>query len=385
MTAGEDMAELASKEALVITTHADVVGSLLRPPELLKAREQLAAGTIRNADFKTIEDRAVDEAIRLQEGAGLKVVTDGEMRRLSFQSQFAEAVDGLGKYDIDAFLWGDWRGDHRVGDLHLKRPASLGAIGKLTRKRHLSSEEFTYLRGHTTRSPKITLPSPSLWANFWSAQRSGTAYPTLDSFLADVVAIMRDEVAELVRLGATYIQIDAPHYTAVLDPRASAFYEQQGWTLGRWLGQGIEMDNALMEGFPEVTFGFHLCRGNQGSRWLVEGGYDLIAEAIFRKIHAERLLLEYDDERSGSFSALLHVPDDKVVVLGLVTTKSARVETLPELAARINEASRFVPLERLALSPQCGFSTSVVGNRISVEDEIRKLRLVVETAAAIWC
>jgi len=375
----------SANEAIVIKTHADVVGSLLRPPELLKAREHLAARSITNANFKTIEDRAVDEAIRLQEGAGLEVVTDGEMRRLSFQSQFTEAVDGLGEYDIDAFLWGDWRGDQRVGDLHLNRPASLGAIGKLTRKRHLSSEEFIYLRGHTTRTPKITLPSPSLWANFWSAERSATAYPTLDSFLADVVAIMRDEVAELARLGATYIQIDAPHYTALLDPMASAFYEQQGWALDRWLAQGIEMDNALMGGFPEVTFGFHLCRGNQGSRWLVEGGYDLIAGPIFQKIRAERLLLEYDDERSGSFAALRYVPDDKMVVLGLVTTKSPRVETLPELAARINEASRFVPLERLALSPQCGFSTSVVGNRISVEDEIRKLRLIVETAAAVWC
>src|SRR5215471_4817019 len=384
VTAGEDMAELASKEALVITTHADVVGSLLRPPELLKAREQLAAGTIRNADFKTIEDRAVDEAIRLQEGAGLKVVTDGEMRRLSFQSQFAEAVDGLGKYDIDAFLWGDWRGDHRVGDLHLKRPASLGAIGKLTRKRHLSSEEFTYLRGHTTRTPKINLPSPSLWANFWSAERSIAAYPTLDSFLADVVAILREEVVELVRLGATYIQIDAPHYTALLDPVTRDFYEEQGWTLDEWLSRGIEMDNALMQGFSEVTFGFHLCRGNQGSRWLVEGGYDLIARPIFQAIRAQRLLLEYDDERSGSFAPLSDVPDDKMVVLGLVTTKSPRHETLQELTDRIKEVSRFVALERLALSPQCGFSTSVVGNRISVEDEIRKLRLVVETARMVW-
>jgi len=368
----------------MITAHADVVGSLLRPPELLKAREDLAVRSISNAEFKTIEDRAVDEAIRLQEEAGLEVVTDGEMRRLSFQSQFTEAVDGLGQYDIDAFLWGDWRGDQRVGDLHLKRPATLGAIGKLTRKRHLSSEEFTYLRGHTARTPKITLPSPSLWANFWPADRSVDAYPALDSFLADVVAILRDEVAELVRLGATYIQIDAPHYTSLIDPTTRAFYELQGWTVDRWLGQGIEMDNAVMQGFPGVTFGFHLCRGNQGSRWLVEGGYDLIAEPVFQKIQARRLLLEYDDERSGSFEALRHVPDDKMVVLGLVTTKSPRFEPLPGLVARINEACRFVPLERLAVSPQCGFSTSVVGNRISVEDEMHKLRLVVETARAVW-
>ena len=369
---------------IVNNTHSDVVGSLLRTPELLKARNDFAVGAITNSHFKAIEDRAVIEAIRLQEEAGLEVVTDGEMRRLSFQSQFTEAVDGLGKHDIDAFLWGNWHGDIRVGDLNVERPATLGVISKLTRKRHLSSEEFTYLRGHTTRTPKITLPSPSLWANFWSAERSTAAYPTLDSFLADVVDILREDVAELARLGATYIQIDAPHYTALLDHRARAFYENQGWTLDQWLDRGIEMDNALMEGFTEVTFGFHLCRGNQGSRWLVEGSYEQLSKQIFQRIRAHRLLLEYDDERSGSFAPLGDVPDDKMVVLGLVTTKSPRHETKQELTARIKEASRFVPLERLALSTQCGFSTSVVGNRISVEDEKRKLRLIVETANEVW-
>jgi 5-methyltetrahydropteroyltriglutamate--homocysteine methyltransferase len=375
---------LRQREAIVITAHADVVGSLLRPPELLRARQDLALGSVTIAEFKVIEDRAVDEAIALQESAGLEVVTDGEMRRLSFQSQFAEAVDGLGKYDMDAFLWGDWHGDERVGDLRLERPPTLGVISKLTRKRCVSADEFSYLAAHTTRTPKITLPSPSLWANFWSARNSTAAYPTLDSFLADVVDILRDEVAELVRLGATYIQIDAPHYTSLLDPATRAFYEQQGWTLDRWLGQGIEMDNALMRGFSEVTFGFHLCRGNQGSRWLVEGAYDLIAKPIFQGIGAHRLLLEYDDERSGSFAPLRHVPADKMVVLGLITTKSPRLETAQELTARIKEASQFVALERLALGPQCGFSTSVVGNCISLEDEIRKLRLLVETAQSVW-
>lgn len=368
----------------MITTHADVVGSLLRPPELLKAREDLAAGAITQAEFKAIEDRAVDEAVALQEEAGLEVVTDGEMRRLSFQSQMTEAVDGFGKYDINAFLWGDWHGDRSVGNWRLQRPAPLGVVGKLTRKRHLSAEEFTYLRARTTRSPKITLPSPSLWANFWSAEHSAAVYPTLDSFLADVVAILRDEVAELVRLGATYIQIDAPHYTSLLDPKSRAFYEGQGWTLDQWLSRGIKMDNALMDGFADVTFGFHLCRGNQDSRWLTKGGYSPIAKPIFQGIRAQRLLLEYDDERSGSFDLLREVLDDKTVVLGLVTTKSPRRETPQELTERIKEASRFVPLERLALSPQCGFSTSVIGNRISVEDEKYKLRGIVETARTVW-
>ena len=242
----------------MITTHTDVVGSLLRPSELLKAQEDIAAGVITQAEFKSIEDHAVDEAIALQEIAGLEIITDGEMRRLSFQSQMTAAVDGFGKFDIDAFLWGDWYGDESVGDWSKERPTALGVTGKLIRKRHLSAEEFTYLRAHTTRIPKITLPSPSLWTNFWSPEYSAAAYPTLDSFLADVVDILREEVAELVRLGATYIQLDAPHYPLLLDPKTRAFYEEQGWTVDRWLNRGIEMDNAVMGKFPAVTFGFHL-------------------------------------------------------------------------------------------------------------------------------
>ncbi len=368
----------------MIRAHADVVGSLLRPPQLLSAQRDVAAGRIPQAQFKAIEDDAVDDAVARQEGAGLEVVTDGEMRRLSFQSQMTAAVEGFGAYDLDAFLWGEWRGDARVGDWRKQRPAALGVTSKLRRTRHLCAEEFTYLRARTRRTPKITLPSPSLWVNFWTPQRSAGAYPSLDGFLADVVSILRDEVAELVRLGATYIQLDAPHYPLLLDPKTRGFYERQGWTLDRWLARGVEMDNAVMGVFPQVTFGFHLCRGNQGSRWLAEGGYDLIARPIFRGIRAQRLLLEYDDTRAGSFAPLREVPEDKTVVLGLVTTKSPRRETPQQLAARIREASRFVPLDRLALSPQCGFASSIIGNRLSIEDQQRKLEVVVETARAVW-
>lgn len=363
----------------------DVVGSLLRPPELLQAREAYAAGRLSPAEFKAIEDRAVDWAVSLQEQAGLDVLTDGEMRRLSFQSQLPEAVEGFGTWDIDAFLWGEWYGPEAVGDKRTERPRELGVVGKLRRKRHLSAEEFTYLRGRPTRAlKKVTLTSPSLYANFWSPEHSRAAYPTLDSFLADVVDILRDEVAELVRLGATYIQLDAPHYPLLLDPKTRAFYEGQGWDLRRWLDQGIALDNAVIAGFPGVTFSMHLCRGNQGSRWLTEGGYDLIAAPIFRGVRVQRLLLEYDDQRSGSFEPLAAVPDDKVVVLGLVTTKTPRVETVEGLAARLFEASRYVPLDRLAISPQCGFATSVIGNAITVEDERRKLQVLTETAQSIW-
>ena len=242
----------------MITARADVVGSLLRPAELLKAQQDLASGTITQATFKTIEDRAVDEAVMLQEEAGLEVITDGEMRRQSFQSQMTEAVDGFGEYTLDAFLWGNWQGEKEVGDWRLERPTNLGVVEKLNRKRHLSAAEYTYLSGRATRTPKVTLPSPSLFANFWSPERSRRAYPTLDGFLADVVDILRDEVAELTRRGATYIQLDAPHYCLLLDPKTSAFYESQGWRTDRWLSQGIEMDNAVIGDYPAVTFGFHL-------------------------------------------------------------------------------------------------------------------------------
>ncbi len=242
----------------MITPYADVVGSLLRPPELLKAREEVATGHITSAVFKAIEDRAVDEAVALQEEVGLEVVTDGEMRRLSFQSQMMEAIDGFSEYDINAFLWGDWYGDAGVGNWSLERPKNLGVVSKLSRKRHLSAEEFTYLRARATRIPKITVPSPSLAISWWSPERSVAAYPTLDSFLADLVDILRAEVAELVRLGATYIQLDAPIYPLLLEPKTRAFYEGQGWNLDQWLSRGIEMDNAVIGEFPEVTFGFHL-------------------------------------------------------------------------------------------------------------------------------
>jgi 5-methyltetrahydropteroyltriglutamate--homocysteine methyltransferase len=237
---------------------ADVVGSLLRPPELKRARERHAAGEISAREFKRIEDKAVDEAVVLQEEAGLTVVTDGEMRRESFQSQLTESVEGFGEHTIDAFLWGDWRGGAEVGDKNVTRPETMGVVGKLRRRRHLSVEEFVYLRGRTSVTPKVTLPSPSLFANLWLAERSRDAYPTLDDFLADVVDILCDEVRELVRLGCTYIQLDAPHYPLLIDPGYRDFYEGRGWPAERWLELGLELDNYVIAGHEGMTFGFHL-------------------------------------------------------------------------------------------------------------------------------
>ena len=368
----------------MLTARADVVGSLLRPPDLLKARNDFLSGVLSSEEFKAIEDGAVDRAVALQEEAGLEVVTDGEQRRLSFQSQMTKAVEGFGEWDLDAFLWGDWKGDVRIGNQRTKRPHSLGVVSKLKRKRWLSVGEFVYLKERTTRIPKVTLPSPSLFSNFWSKQKSSNAYATLEAFLADVTDILKDEVAELVRCGATYIQLDAPHYPLLLDSRLRQFYESRGWTSEKWLQAGIEMDNAVIGSHPGVTFGFHLCRGNQGSRWLVEGGYDLIAKPIFKRIGAQRFLLEYDGPRSGSFEPLKEVPEDKTVVLGLVTTKSPLRETVKDLTDRIREASRFVPRERLSISPQCGFGTSIIGNALSFEDQKRKLETLAATARVFW-
>jgi 5-methyltetrahydropteroyltriglutamate--homocysteine methyltransferase len=366
----------------VLIARTDVVGSLLRPPELVAAQERLASGELAIPEFKRIEDRAVDDAIALQEGAGLDVVTDGEMRRLSFQSQMTAAVEGFGEWDLDAFLWGEWHSDE-LGDLVVERPP-IAVVGKLRRRRFLSAEEFTYARARTDRVLKVTLPSPSLFANFWEPDRSTAAYASAEDFLGDVAEILREEVEELVRLGATYIQLDAPQYPLLVDPRYRDFYESRGWPAERWLDLGLELDNLVMGDHADVTFGIHLCRGNQASRWLVSGGYDWLAKRLFPKVRAERLLLEYDDERSGDFEPLREVPDDKTVVLGLVTTKTPRRETVDELAARIREAARYVELDRLALSPQCGFATSVVGNALSVDDQRAKLRTIVETAAEVW-
>jgi 5-methyltetrahydropteroyltriglutamate--homocysteine methyltransferase len=367
----------------VVSAHADHVGSLLRPPDLLAARERLAVGELSPAEFKRIEDAAVRDVIALQEAAGCPVVTDGEFRRESFQSELTAAVDGFAGVDIDAWLWGEWHSDE-LGDKVVERPGEMAVVDRLVRRRSLAAEEFTFLRAITDRVAKVTLPSPTLFANLWTPERSREAYPRFDDFMADVVAILVDEVRELARLGCRYVQLDAPHYPLLIDPVWRAFYEARGWPMDRFLSYGIELDNAVIDAAPDVTFGFHLCKGNQDSRWLVAGGYDDIAAPIFRGVHAHRLLLEYDDERSGGFEPLREVPDDKQVILGLVTTKSPRRETFEELSARVREAAEVVGLERLGLGTQCGFATSVVGNALSVEDERRKLALIASTAARIW-
>jgi 5-methyltetrahydropteroyltriglutamate--homocysteine methyltransferase len=365
---------------MTVTTKVEHVGSLLRPDYLRAARISYAGGELDAHEFKAIEDRAVREVVAMQEDVGLPVVNDGEMRRESFQSELAAACDGFSGVGLDAWLWGSWRSDV-VGDATIERPADLAVVSRLHKRRNLAAEEFTFLRSCTQRQRKVTLPSPSLFANLWSPERSTSAYPDLDAFMADVVDVLREEVRELVQLGCRYIQLDGPHYPLLIDREWRSFYEARGWPMERWLSFGIELDNAVIAAGRPATFGFHLCRGNQLSRWLVRGAYDPIAGPIFGKIAADRLLLEYDDERSGSFDALRLVPDDKVVVLGLVTTKTPELESMTQIQERLRQASAVIDEERLAISPQCGFATSVAGNAITEEAQRAKLERLVQAAA----
>jgi 5-methyltetrahydropteroyltriglutamate--homocysteine methyltransferase len=367
----------------MIEARAEHVGSLLRPPALLEAREAHAAGRLDDAALKATEDAAVREVVAMQERAGMEVVNDGELRRESFQSQLTAAVDGFDGVSIDAWLWGEWH-SAELGDKTVERPEAMAVVRPLEQRRGLAAEELSFLRAITDRPTKVTLPSPSLFANLWDPERSREAYPTFDDFMAAVVDVLEREVRELRRLGCEYVQLDAPHYPLLIEPKWRAFYEAHGWSAESWLSYGVALDNAVIAAAPGVTFGFHLCRGNQDSRWLVSGAYDEIAGPIFESVAAHRLLLEYDDERSGSFDALRLVPDDKVVVLGLVTTKHPRLEDPAELRRRIDEAAEIVGRERLAVSPQCGFATSVVGNALTITEQERKLALVADVAAAAF-
>jgi 5-methyltetrahydropteroyltriglutamate--homocysteine methyltransferase len=365
-------------EKAVNRYRADNVGSLLRPAFLHEARESHAAGRISSPGFKAIEDRAVKEAIALQERVGIDVVTDGEMRRDLFLSQLAQATSGFDVLPPTKYLWYTMDGSEDVATL------TYGLTAKLRKKRHLSSEEFSYLRGQTGRPIKITVPSPTMFVFYWVPGISEAAYPSIEAFLDEVTDILRDEVAELVRLGATYVQVDAPEFGIALEPRQQEWFAGKGFGFERLVPEGVDRINAVMGHHPGVTFGLHVCRGNNRSRYMGKGSYAAIAEQIFPRTRAERLLLEYDDERSGDFSPLERVPDDKTVVLGLITTKTPREESPGAIEARIAEASRYVPLERLALSTQCGFASVAKGNDINSEVQEKKLRLVAEVARRVW-
>lgn len=359
-----------------MTYRSDVIGSLLRPDYLKQARKKRAADELSHAEFKKIEDRAVDEAIALQINAGLDVISDGEMRRYAFFGHLIDAVEGYDKFGGWAIPFHDDAGNELV----FKRPV---VVSKLRRVRPLCAEEFVYLRAKTDHPSKVTLISAQQAAAYYDAEKSQGAYATIDAYLADLVDILKTEIAELIRLGCAYIQIDAPQYAALLDPEIREGYRRRGTDPERLLERCIELDNAVIGHHPGITFGIHLCRGNNQSKYYASGGYDPIT-AVFSRTRFDRFLLEYDDERSGGFEPLKHVPEDRTVVLGLVTSKKPQLESIDELKQRITEASKFVPLERLALSSQCGFASTEEGNLLTPADQAAKLQLVAETERQVW-
>lgn len=355
--------------------HSEVIGSLLRPDWLKAARQRREAGELSKHEFKAIEDRAVDEAIAFQETAGIDVITDGELRRYAFFGHLVEATEGFDREGGWAIPFRDEQGDEFV----FRRPV---VVEKLRWRRSMCGEEWTYLRAKTARPAKVTLISAQQAAAYYDPAKSAAAYPSRDAYLADIVDISRREIDELRRLGCTYVQIDAPQYAALLDPKLRDGYRQRGSDPDKLIDTCIELDNAIIANHPGMTFGVHICRGNNQSRFYAEGDYEPIAK-IFERSKFDRFLLEYDDQRSGGFAPLRHVPHDRFVVLGLVTTKKPALESASELEARIDEASRYFPRERLALSPQCGFASTLAGNRLSIEDERKKLELVASVARSV--
>lgn len=360
------------------TLRSDVVGSLLRPSYLLEARVARAAGRLDAAGLRAVEDRAVREAIQLQESCGLPVATDGEYRRGAYYAGFTEAVSG---YDPDA-LERTFQGPDGA-PIVTRLPA---VVERLRRTRSIAGDEFRFLRAHLRPEmvAKVTLPSANLMTRYWKAGRSERAYADREELARDVAAILRVEIAELVGLGATYLQLDAPQYTFLADPRMRAQVVPPGSDPDAALERMIEIDNQTIAGFPGVTFGVHLCRGNFRGHWLASGGYAPIAERLFRDLAAHRFLLEYDGERAGDFEPLRQVPSDKVVVLGLVSTKVGRVEAADALRRRVEEAARSLPLDQLAISPQCGFASDAAGNPLTWDDQRRKLETIARVAGEIW-
>jgi 5-methyltetrahydropteroyltriglutamate--homocysteine methyltransferase len=359
---------------------ADVIGSLLRPTVLLEARSRYDSGDLDRASFKRMEDRAVDMAIALQELAGVDVVTDGEMRRLWFTGALSEAIGGIEEVDFVAET--SWHGEGREEKLR----SPLAITGKLTYHHSLVSEEYSYARSRAHQPVKVTLPSPMMLAEFWSPTHSVAAYGNLSNMLADAAELLSREITTLINLGCGYIQIDAPELGVLVDPSQRAFYEQVGMDPDGMLSEGIDLINSLAGIDADVVFSMHMCRGNYQSMWMAEGGYEAISQAVFRRAtNIDRFCLEYDDYRSGSFEPLSDVPDDKTVVLGLVSSKSASLESADGLKKRIEEAANYFPKDQLAISTQCGFaSVAAGGNLLTPDDELSKLALVASISRDVW-
>lgn len=357
---------------------AEHIGSMLRPRELKDAFGAHSRGQLDDAQFRAVVERCIVDAIRLQEDAGLDTITDGEFRRVAWSTGFISALDGLSARQ-SLFEFHDAGGASQRWD-------TCFASGRLARARPIALEEFSFVRANTKRTPKVTMPAPSFLHFFrLSDCADRSVYPDLDKFWADLVRIYQDELADLSRAGATYVQFDEVPQAMLCDENVRVKVRQLREDPNRLLGLYIDAVNRILARRPPgMTVGMHLCRGNLRGRWMAEGGYDVIAERLFNQLKVDGFFLEYDSARAGGFAPLRLMPANKFVRLGLISSKTAELENRHELKLRIDEAAKFVPLENLGISPQCGFASTAGGNPLTVEDEKAKLRLVVEVAREVW-
>ncbi len=358
--------------------HAEHVGSLLRPRKLTGAFHAFAGGEMSAEKFHEIQDQAIVEVVRMQEKVGLEAVTDGEFRRGSYWGHFVEKVEGLAVAPA-LFSFTDAEGGSQAFTApHVE--------GKVRRTQGISTDEFAFLRGATERVPKITMPSPPTMHFYRGPEGIAPgAYDGLGAFFDDLARVYREEIAALWELGARYIQMDEVPLAMLCDPRAREAVAARGEKPEALAIAYVDAINGALAQRPEgMVAGLHLCRGNFKGKYLSEGGYDEVAERLFNDIAVDAFFLEYDTPRAGDFAPLRFVPKDKWVVLGLVSSKTPALEPIDQLQRRVEEAAGYVASERLAISPQCGFASTVAGNPVTYDDEVRKLTLVVETAARIW-
>ena len=357
---------------------ADTIGSLLRPPALRQAFRAFHAGELDQKRFVAAQDAAIRDAIKLQEDVGLKVVTDGEFRRGSYWSRFVERIEGLG-VDKARFRFHDEHGE----ELAFTAPV---VTGKLARPAPIALDEFTFLRDNATALPKVTLPAPSSM-HFWRGADYAAPglYESPRAFFRDLAKIYRAEIADLAAAGCRYIQLDEVALAMLCDPAVRGQVAADGSDVAELIDLYVEAIAEAVSGAPaEMSVGVHMCRGNFKGKYLAEGGYDEIAKALFGCAGVTHFLLEFDTARAGDFSPLRHVAPDKGVVLGLISSKSPALEKPDDLLKRIEEAARFIDKDRLAISPQCGFASTVAGNPVSEADQRAKLALCVDVARAAW-
>jgi 5-methyltetrahydropteroyltriglutamate--homocysteine methyltransferase len=367
----------------------DQVGSLLRPARLKEAFAGCGRGEMSEDELRRAQDDAIRDVVAKQELHQLPVITDGEFRRTNFMESFS-VVAGVEEWQAGVKTYhnvlarrdtSDGRTEKGQDPILLNRKRVTQRLA-LIRNRPLA--EFQFAHSLTRRTVKITLIGPDRITQCFDGENSRDVYATTDEFVTDVVAVERRMIGELAEAGCRYVGIDAPGYTAYVDGASIAAMRSRGEDPQENMERSINADNELIAGFPQLTFGLHICRGNRQSMWHREGSYDAIAEQLFNALKHQRLLLEYDTERAGTFEPLRFLPKNKIVVLGLITTKTGRVETVDELRRRIDEAARYVAIDQLALSPQCGFASSMLGNLLSEDEQFRKFDVMLETAAKVW-